>query len=92
VEIYYTYPLTRIGHEVCAEWRRLLVENLEEMRRLAAGLAAATAELDEFKVHVTGRVERLEVIERETCRNRISMISLLVSVCALLVTLAINFL
>jgi len=65
--------------------RRLLVETLAEMRELKG-------ELREFKVHLVGRVEKLEKKEGERNKERISIISLLISGAALAVTIIINFL
>ena len=65
--------------------RHLIVETLAEMRELKG-------ELKEFKLHVIGRVERLEKKEAEQSRERISVISILISAAALAVAIIANFL
>jgi hypothetical protein len=67
------------------EDRRLFIESIAEMRELKG-------ELREFKVHLVGRVEKLEKKEGERNKERISIISLLISGAALAVTIIINFL
>ncbi|MDR0908212.1 MAG: hypothetical protein LBM77_03065 [Spirochaetaceae bacterium] len=67
------------------EDRRLLVENLAEMRELRG-------ELSEFKAHVMGRVVKLEQRDGERARTLISMVSLAVSIMALVVSILVNFL
>jgi hypothetical protein len=67
------------------EDRRLFVESIAEMRELKG-------ELREFKVHLVGRVEKLEKKEGERTKERISIVSLLISGAALAATIIINFL
>ena len=67
------------------EDRRLFIDTIAEMRELKG-------ELREFKVHLVGRVEKLERKEGERTKERISVISLLISGAALAVTIIINFL
>ena len=67
------------------EDRRLFIDTIAEMRELKG-------ELREFKVHLVGRVEKLERKEGERTKERISIISLLISGAALAVTIIINFL
>jgi hypothetical protein len=64
--------------------RRLLVETLAEMRELKG-------EMREFKLHVIGRVEKLEKKEGERGKERISVISILISGAALAVSIIVNF-
>jgi len=66
------------------EDRRLLVETLAEMRELKG-------EMREFKEHVIGRVEKLEKKEGERSKERISVISILISSAALAVSIIVNF-
>jgi hypothetical protein len=67
-----------------AEDRRLIVDALAEMRELKG-------EMREFKEHVIGRVERLEVKEVERSKDRISLTSILISAAALTVAIITNF-
>ncbi len=48
-------------------------------------------EMREFKTHVIGRVEQLEKKERERSKERISIISILISGTALLISIIVNF-
>ncbi len=64
--------------------RRLIVETLSEMKELKG-------EMREFKTHVIGRVEQLEKKERERSKERISIISILISGTALLISIIVNF-
>jgi len=64
--------------------RRLLVETLGEMRQLKG-------EMKEFREHVIGRVERLEKKELEQGKERISIVSILISAAALTVAIIANF-
>ena len=66
------------------EDRRLIVETLGEMRELKG-------EMREFKEHVVGRVQRLEKKESEKSKERISVISILISSAALVVSIIVNF-
>jgi hypothetical protein len=65
--------------------RRLMVETLAEMKELKG-------EMREFKEHVIGRVEKLEKKEGERSKERISVISILISGTALAVSIIVNFL
>ena len=64
--------------------RRLIVETLAEMRELKG-------EMKEFKEHVIGRVEKLEKKEVERSKERISVISILISAAALAVAIIANY-
>lgn len=67
------------------EDRRLIVETLSEMKELKG-------EMREFKKHVIGRVEQLEKKDAERSKERISIISILISGTALAVSIIVNFL
>ena len=75
---------TRQGGNMTNEDRRLIVETLAEMRELKG-------EMREFKEHVIGRVEKLERKEGERSKERISVISILISSAALVVSIIVNF-
>ena len=64
--------------------RRLLVETLAEMKELKG-------EMKEFKEHVIERVQRLEKKEGERSKERLTVISLLISSAALAVSVIVNF-
>ena len=64
--------------------RRLIVETLGEMRELKG-------EMREFKEHVIGRVQYLEKKEGERGKERVSVISILISAAALTVAIIANF-
>jgi hypothetical protein len=66
------------------EDRRLIVETLGEMRELKG-------EMKEFKEHVIGRVSTLEKKEGERGKQRLTVISLLISGTALAVSIIVNF-
>jgi len=66
------------------EDRQLIVETLGEMRELKG-------QMREFKEHVIGRVEKLEKKEGERSKERISVISILISGAALAVSIIVNF-
>ena len=66
------------------EDRRLIVEAVGEMRELKG-------EMREFREHVIGRVEKLEKKEAERSKERISVISILISAAALTVAIIANF-
>jgi hypothetical protein len=66
------------------EERRLIVETLGEMRELKG-------EMQEFKKHVIERVQRLEKKEGEQGKERLAVISLLISGTALAVSVIVNF-
>jgi len=69
---------------MCDEDKRLFIESISEMRELKG-------ELKEFKVHVIGRVEKLEQREAERGKERISVFSILISAAALTVAIIANF-
>ena len=64
--------------------RGLIIETLGEMRELKG-------EMREFKEHVVSRVLRLEKKEAERNKERISVLSILVSTAALAVTIIVNY-
>jgi uncharacterized membrane protein (DUF106 family) len=64
--------------------RRLIVETLAEMKELKG-------EMKEFKEHVIGRVSRLEKKEAERGKERLSVISVLISGMALAISVIVNF-
>jgi len=66
------------------EEKRLFIESIQKMGELIG-------ELKEFKLHVIGRVERLEKKEMERSKENISIISILVSSAALAVSIIVNF-
>ena len=72
------------GGNMTNEDRRLIVETLGEMRQLKG-------EMREFKDHVIGRVQRLEGKEAEQSKERISIVSILISAAALVVAIVANF-
>ena len=63
---------------------RLIVETLGEMRELKG-------EMKEFKEHVIERVRRLEKKEAERGKERLAVISVLISSAALAVSVIVNF-
>jgi hypothetical protein len=67
------------------EDKRLLIDTLAEMRELKG-------ELREFKLHVMGRVQRLEKKEGERGKERLAVINVLISSAALAVRIIVNFL
>jgi L-lactate utilization protein LutB len=66
------------------EDRRLIVETLGEMRELKG-------EMREFKEHVIERVQRLEKKEAEQGKERLAVVSVLISSAALAVSIIVNF-
>jgi hypothetical protein len=66
------------------EDKRLLVETLAEIRELKGAMK-------EFKGHVIWRVERLERKEAERGKERLSVVSVLISSAALAVSIIVNF-
>jgi hypothetical protein len=64
--------------------RKLIIETLSEMKELKG-------EMREFKKHVIGRVEKLEKKESERSKERLSVISILISATALAVSFIVNF-
>ena len=73
------------GNDMNNEDRKLLVETLAEMRELKG-------EMKEFKEHVIGRVEKLEKKEAERGKEKMTIISVLISGMALAVTIIVNLL
>jgi uncharacterized membrane protein (DUF106 family) len=74
----------RQGASMNNDDRRLMVETLAEMRELKG-------QMREFKEHVIGRVEKLEKKESERGRERLSVVSVLISTAALAVSIIVNF-
>jgi len=72
------------GRDMNNDDRKLLVETLAEMRELKG-------EMKEFKEHVIGRVEKLEKKEAEQIKEKLSVISVLISGMALAVSIIVNF-
>jgi hypothetical protein len=72
------------GRDMNNEDRRLLVETLAEMRELKG-------EMKEFKEHVIGRVEKLEKKEAERGKEKMTVVSILISAAALTVSIIVNF-
>jgi L-lactate utilization protein LutB len=72
------------GGTMTNEDRRLIIETLGEMRELKG-------EMKEFKEHVIERVQRLEKKERERGKERLSVVSILISGTALAVSIIVNF-
>jgi hypothetical protein len=72
------------GGTMTNEDRRLIVETLGEMRELKG-------EMKEFKEHVIERVQRLENKEGEQGKERLAVISVLISSAALAVSVIVNF-
>ena len=66
------------------EDRRLFLETISEMKELKG-------EMREFKEHVIGRVLRLEKKEAEQSKERISVVSILISAAALAVAIIAQF-
>ncbi|MDR2435628.1 MAG: hypothetical protein LBD47_13835 [Treponema sp.] len=64
--------------------RRLIVETLAEMKELKG-------EMKEFKEHVIERVQRLEKKEVERGKERLAVVSVLISSAALAVSVIVNF-
>ena len=64
--------------------KRLFIESIAEMRELKG-------ELKEFKIHLIGRVEKLEKNEGERSKERISILSILIAGAALAVSIIVNF-
>jgi hypothetical protein len=64
--------------------KRLFIESIAEMRELKGAMK-------EFKEHVMGRVEKLEKQEAERSKERISVVSILISGAALAVSIIVNF-
>jgi hypothetical protein len=66
------------------EDRKLIIETLSEMKELKG-------EMREFKEHVVWRVEKLEKKEGERGKERLAVISVLISTAALAVSIIVNF-
>ena len=66
------------------EDRKLIVETLGEMRELKG-------EMKDFKEHVIGRVQKLEIKEAERGKNNISIISLIIASLSVLFNFLFNF-
>jgi len=66
------------------EDKKLLVETLAELRELRG-------EMREFKEHVIGRVEKLEKKEAEQGKEKLTVVSILISAAALTVSIFVNF-
>ena len=64
--------------------RQLIVETLAEMKELKG-------EMREFKIHVIGRVEKLEKKEAERGKERVSVLSVIIASLALAVSIIIIF-
>jgi hypothetical protein len=75
----------RQGASMTNEDRQLIVETLGEMRELKG-------EMREFKLHVIGRVEKLEKKEGERGKERLSVAAVLISGAALAVSIIVNLL
>jgi len=74
----------RQGEKMTNEDRQLIVETLGEIKELKG-------EMKEFKFHVINRVEKLEKKEVERNKERITIVSLLISGAALAVSIIVNF-
>jgi len=74
----------RQGADMNNDDRRLMVETNARMRELIG-------EMREFKEHVVGRVEKLEKKEAERNKERLTVVSVLISSAALAVSIIVNF-
>jgi hypothetical protein len=72
------------GKNMDNEDRKLLVETLAEMRELKG-------EMKEFKLSVIDRVEKLEKKEAERGKEKMTVVSILISAAALTVSIIVNF-
>jgi hypothetical protein len=72
------------GNFMTHEDRRLFLETISEMKELKG-------ELREFKIHVIGRVEKLEKMEGDRSKERISILSVIIASAALAVSIIVNF-
>jgi hypothetical protein len=78
-------PVTREEKKKMKEEDKwLYVESIQKMGELIG-------ELKEFKIHVIGRVEKLEKKEAERGKERISVFSILISAAALAISIIVNF-
>jgi hypothetical protein len=66
------------------EEKRLFIESIAEMRELKG-------ELREFKIHLIGRVEKLEKKEAERSKERLTGLSVVIAFAALAVSIIVNF-
>ena len=64
--------------------KRLFIESIATMRELKG-------ELREFKLHVIGRVEKLEKKESDRSKERLSVFSVLIAFTALAMNIIVNF-
>jgi hypothetical protein len=72
------------GGNMDNEDKKLLVETLAELRELRG-------EMREFKLNVIHRVEKLEKKEAEQVKEKLSVVSVLISGMALAVSIIVNF-
>jgi len=72
------------GRNMDNEDKKLLVETLAELRELRG-------EMREFKISVIDRVEKLEKKETERGKEKMTLVSILISAAALTVSIIINF-
>jgi L-lactate utilization protein LutB len=72
------------GETMTNDDRRLIIETLSEMKELKG-------EMKEFKEHVIERVQRLEKKEAERGKERLAVVSVLISSAALAVSVIVNF-
>ena len=72
------------GKNMDNEDRKLLVETLAEMRELKG-------EMREFKISVIDRIEKLEKKEAEQGKEKLTVVSILISAAALTVSIIVNF-
>jgi hypothetical protein len=75
---------TRQGGSMASELRLLIVETIAEMKELKG-------EMKELKEHVIGRVIKIEKKEAERSKERVTIISILISATALAVSIIVNF-
>jgi hypothetical protein len=77
------------------ELQKYLMEGMREIRELVtennAEIRELKGELREFKEHVIGRVERLEKKDGEQGKERLAVISVLISSAAFAVSVIVNF-
>ena len=72
------------GRDMNNDDRKLLVETLAEMRELKG-------EMKEFKLSVIDRIEKLEKKEAERGKEKLTVVSILISAAALTVSIIVNF-
>jgi len=73
----------RGGKKMTTEDRRLMVETISEIKELKG-------EMKEFKLHVIGRVEKLESKDGERKKDRYSVLAILISAAALVSSIILN--